>query len=98
MLRKIKKNVYFTNIYGWNTSAILLRKLIRSKLQKYITKLRLSSHRLETGRYNICNTNRGNRFCLLCRTSVECNFHFFNCFSVKCLFVCAKYIDDGILS
>lgn len=40
-----------------------LRKLIRSKLQKYITKQRLSSHRLETGRYNICNTNRGNRVC-----------------------------------
>lgn len=75
-----------------------LRKLIPNKLQKYITILRLSSHRLETGRYNICNTNRGNRFCLLCRTSVEYNFHFFNCFSVKCLFVCAKYIDDGILS
>lgn len=79
-------------------NAIYIRKPILSKLQKYITKLRLSSHRLETGRYNICNTNRGNRFCLHCRTSVEYNFHFFNCFSVKCLFVCAKYIDDGILS
>lgn len=75
-----------------------LRKLIPNKFQKYITILRLSSHRLESGIYNTCYINRGNRVCLHCRTSVEYNFHFFNCFSVKCLFVWAKYIDAGILS
>lgn len=53
-----------------------LRKLIPNKLQKYITRLRLSSHRLETGRYNTCNTNRGNKFCPNCQTSVENEFDF----------------------
>lgn len=80
-----KKCSFYKYLFDGIHLQYYLRKPIPIKLQKYITKLRLSSHRLaiETGRYN--NTNRENRLCPHCKTSVEDEFHF--------LFLCPLYIN-----
>lgn len=76
-----------------------LRKLIRSKLQKYITKLRLSSHPWKLVDIIYVTQIEGIEFVNIAELVLNIIFIFLIVFLLNvCLFVCAKYIDGGILS
>jgi len=79
------KCIYYKYMIDVYCLQYYLSKFIPAHFRKYITKFRLSSHKLaiETGRYH--NTDRSDRVCFVCGNVIEDEFHF--------ILVCPLYIN-----